>query len=142
MKQLIALVPILYLTKYYKAGEEIPASDPDMVKAWLENNAAAWREKSKPFLQKNTFTEGLKAYLQSKEKDTENALPDQTEDEPENESKDTAAEEKEVSTPPAEETDKESAEPADSKEENVAVEAANEGKQDTPQQSITRRNKK
>lgn len=44
MRKLIAKIPILYLTKLYKQGEEIPASDSVMVKAWLENEAAAWEE--------------------------------------------------------------------------------------------------
>jgi hypothetical protein len=58
MKKLIAKIPILYLTKQYKPGEEIPANDPDMVEAWLENNAASWVEDN-PEKEETPIEEGL-----------------------------------------------------------------------------------
>lgn len=41
-KVLVAQVYILYLAHHYKPGEEIPASDLDMVKAWLEAGSVQW----------------------------------------------------------------------------------------------------
>ena len=41
-KVLVAQVYILYLAHHYKPGEEIPASDTDMVKAWLEAGSVQW----------------------------------------------------------------------------------------------------
>ena len=36
MEKLIATYPILYLSKQYEVGDELPANDPKMVEAWLE----------------------------------------------------------------------------------------------------------
>lgn len=44
MNKLIALVPILYLSKLYSRGETLPAGDTVMVEAWIENNSAKWTE--------------------------------------------------------------------------------------------------
>lgn len=44
MKKLIALIAILYLSHQYKPGEELPANDPEMVKAWLDAKSAYWKE--------------------------------------------------------------------------------------------------
>jgi hypothetical protein len=41
-KVLVAQVYILYLAHHYKPGEEIPASDLDMVNAWLEAGSVQW----------------------------------------------------------------------------------------------------
>lgn len=44
MKKLIAIIAILYLSHQYKPGEELPANDPEMVKAWLDAKSAYWKE--------------------------------------------------------------------------------------------------
>lgn len=41
-KVLVAQVYILYLAHHYRPGEEIPANDLDMVKAWLEAGSVQW----------------------------------------------------------------------------------------------------
>lgn len=46
IKQLIALRPVLYLARQYGAGDELPTSDPDMVKAWISAKTAVWKEES------------------------------------------------------------------------------------------------
>lgn len=53
MKKLIALLPILYLSKQYAPGDEIPASNPAMVEAWLENNAAIWEGKTESMVEED-----------------------------------------------------------------------------------------
>lgn len=44
MKRLLAKRKVLYLSKEYQPGEELPASDPIMVEAWLQANSARWDE--------------------------------------------------------------------------------------------------
>ena len=44
MKRLIATYPILYLATQYAIGDEILASNPKMVEAWLSAGTAEWRE--------------------------------------------------------------------------------------------------
>ena len=44
MKRLIATYPILYLATQYAIGDEIPASNPKMVEAWLNAGTAKWQE--------------------------------------------------------------------------------------------------
>lgn len=39
---LTAVYPILYLSHQYKVGDALPASDPDMVEAWLCAGTAVW----------------------------------------------------------------------------------------------------
>lgn len=46
-KTLIAMRPILYLAKQYKAGERLPVSNQKMVEAWIEAGSAAWQESGK-----------------------------------------------------------------------------------------------
>lgn len=41
-KVLTATYPILYLSRQYKPGEELPANNPDMVSAWIDAGTAAW----------------------------------------------------------------------------------------------------
>ena len=43
MEKLIATYPILYLSKQYEIGDELPANDPKMVDAWLEAETAVWK---------------------------------------------------------------------------------------------------
>lgn len=38
--RLIAKRPVLYLARQYKAGEELPTSDPVMVEAWIAAGTA------------------------------------------------------------------------------------------------------
>ena len=45
-KKLVALHPILYLSRQYKVGETLPANDPVMLEAWLEARTAAWVEEA------------------------------------------------------------------------------------------------
>lgn len=46
MEKLIATYPILYLSKQYEVGDELPANNPQMVDAWLNAKTAVWKEKS------------------------------------------------------------------------------------------------
>lgn len=41
--RLIALYPILYLSKQYSVGDELPANDSKMLEAWLEAGTAKWQ---------------------------------------------------------------------------------------------------
>lgn len=41
---LIAIYPILYLSKQYAVGERLPASDHEMVNAWIEAGTASWQD--------------------------------------------------------------------------------------------------
>ena len=41
-KDLIALVPVLYLSHQYKVGDKLPANNPDMVQAWIDAESAVW----------------------------------------------------------------------------------------------------
>lgn len=43
-KVLIALRPVLYLAHQYKAGDELPVNNPEMIEAWLEAKSAKWKE--------------------------------------------------------------------------------------------------
>lgn len=43
-KTLIAMRPILYLAKQYKAGDCLPVNDHEMVSAWIEAGSAAWQK--------------------------------------------------------------------------------------------------
>ena len=42
--RLIAVYPILYRSRQYWVGEELPADDAGMVQAWIEAGTAAWVE--------------------------------------------------------------------------------------------------
>lgn len=44
MKKLIATYPILYLSKFYDIGAQLPANDPTMVQAWLDAETAVWKD--------------------------------------------------------------------------------------------------
>ena|GEM_PF-4296837 len=37
-----AIYPILYLSHQYAPGDELPANDPDMTKAWITAGTAEW----------------------------------------------------------------------------------------------------
>lgn len=63
MKRLIATYPILYLATQYAIGDEILASNPKMVEAWLSAGTAEWREDE-------TLEEGLKESLEEGDKET------------------------------------------------------------------------
>lgn len=39
---LVTVYPILYLSRQYKVGEELPTNNHDMTKAWISSGAAAW----------------------------------------------------------------------------------------------------
>lgn len=41
-KILTAVCNILYLSRQYKVGEELPANNPDMVSAWIDAGTAVW----------------------------------------------------------------------------------------------------
>ncbi len=43
-KTLIAMRPILYLAKQYKAGDRLPVNNQEMVSAWIEAGSAAWQK--------------------------------------------------------------------------------------------------
>ena len=44
MKRLIALRPVLYLSKQYSIGDELPVNDAPMVDAWIRAKSAKWDE--------------------------------------------------------------------------------------------------
>lgn len=44
--KLIALYPILYHSKTYRIGEELPPNDADMTAAWLEAGTAKWMDEA------------------------------------------------------------------------------------------------
>lgn len=41
-EKLVATYPILFESHQYKIGEELPASNHDMVKTWLDAGTAKW----------------------------------------------------------------------------------------------------
>ena len=43
-KTLIAMRPILYLAKQYRAGDRLPVNNQEMVSAWIEAGSAAWQK--------------------------------------------------------------------------------------------------
>lgn len=43
-KVLVATRPILYLAKWYAAGEQLPLNNQEMAAAWIEAGSAAWQE--------------------------------------------------------------------------------------------------
>lgn len=43
---LIAVKPVLYLSRQYRIGEELPANDARMVALWLKSGAAVEKEAS------------------------------------------------------------------------------------------------
>lgn len=44
MKKLVAKYPILHESHQYKIGDELPASNHEMVEVWIKNNVAVWQE--------------------------------------------------------------------------------------------------
>ena len=42
MERLVARVPVLYLSRQYKVGDELPVGDADMVQAWLDAKSAVY----------------------------------------------------------------------------------------------------
>ena len=42
--KLIAIYPILYRSRQYEIGEELPADDSEMVQAWLDAKTAVWQD--------------------------------------------------------------------------------------------------
>ena len=45
--RLVAKSPILYRSKQYKIGEQLPADNQAMVDAWLEAESAEWIDETK-----------------------------------------------------------------------------------------------
>lgn len=43
-KVLVALRPILYLARQYKAGDSLPVNNTEMAEAWIGAGSAEWRE--------------------------------------------------------------------------------------------------
>lgn len=43
MSTLIATYPVLYRSRQYRIGDQLPTDDPAMVKAWIEAKSAAWK---------------------------------------------------------------------------------------------------
>lgn len=41
---LTARLPVLYLSRQYRPGDELPATDSALVDAWLESGAAYWAD--------------------------------------------------------------------------------------------------
>lgn len=48
MARLIAAVPILYKNTQHAPGDELPTDNPDMIAAWIEGGAAAYKEDEEP----------------------------------------------------------------------------------------------
>ena len=46
--KLIAVHPILYRSRQYREGQELPADDAGMVQAWIEAGTAAWVDPDAP----------------------------------------------------------------------------------------------
>ena len=44
MKKLIALYPILYQSKQYSIGEELPTNNNEMIEKWVKGSSAKWIE--------------------------------------------------------------------------------------------------
>lgn len=44
--KLTAKRPILYRSKMYKIGDQLPADNKEMVKAWLEAESAEWKDET------------------------------------------------------------------------------------------------
>lgn len=44
MMKLTATYPILYHSKQYRVGEDLPTNDPNMVQAWLDAGTAVWQD--------------------------------------------------------------------------------------------------
>lgn len=55
-KILTAVYPILYLSRQYKIGEELPANDPGMVEAWIEAGTAVWQPAKEPAVKAKSRT--------------------------------------------------------------------------------------
>lgn len=77
-RKLIARIPILYLAKQYKDGEELPVNDTVMVNAWIEAGSAFWKEddsaeqpKPKAKAKAVTATPGVAGLAAGAEKDEE-----------------------------------------------------------------------
>lgn len=51
MKKLVAKYPILYESHQYKIGDELPASNHEMVAVWIKNNVAEWQEEAEEKVQ-------------------------------------------------------------------------------------------
>lgn len=43
---LVALRPVLYLSKQYKTGDELPTGDASMVSAWISAGSAVWKQEA------------------------------------------------------------------------------------------------
>ena len=41
---LTARLPVLYLSRQYRPGDELPATDSALVEAWLDSGAAYWAD--------------------------------------------------------------------------------------------------
>lgn len=48
MKKLIAQTSILFESKMYAPGEELPTKNPEMVEAWLKAETAVWKASEDP----------------------------------------------------------------------------------------------
>lgn len=54
--KLIATYPILYQSRQYKVGEELPANNEEMVNAWTDAETAVWMEDQEPAPKANPVT--------------------------------------------------------------------------------------
>lgn len=73
MKKLIAIYPILYLSKQYEVGDELPANDLKMVEAWLDAETAEWKSASVD-AEENSDTEDIEKSADVDEKELPPAL--------------------------------------------------------------------
>lgn len=48
MQKLIAKAPILFESKMYEVGAELPTKNPQIVEAWLKAGTAVWKDDEVP----------------------------------------------------------------------------------------------
>ncbi|WP_154827041.1 hypothetical protein [Clostridium butyricum] len=53
MDKLVVISPILFEAHLYKIGEELPASNHEMVKLWLDNGMARWENNNEEKTESN-----------------------------------------------------------------------------------------
>lgn len=78
MQKLTAQTSILFESKIYAPGEELPASNPDMVEAWLAAGTAAWvdteQQPQTPKARSKTAEPGLPGKAAASEAEDSNDL--------------------------------------------------------------------
>ena len=76
MDKLVAISPILFEAHLYKIGEELPASNHEMVKLWLDNGMAQWKNEAKEKTESNIQTIGDSVEIADENKEISDDNPD------------------------------------------------------------------